>query len=721
MGKVIKWLFGILFILILLVAAAAVILPMVIDPNDYKSQIVATAKEKLGRDLVIEQGLNLSVFPWLGIETGGVRVGNAEGFKAENFAEIEKLGLKVKLFPLLSRQVEVDTLVLDGLRLNLEKDASGKTNWDDLAGKDDAARSEDKQAGAGEGEGKDGQVSLSVQGVQIEDARVSWDDRQTGQTYVLDKVRLVTGAIQPGSSVPVEGGVTFSSNKPAMTLKANLGATVSSDSALAVFDVAGLVLELDAEGEGLPQGGAKLRLQADVVADTQADTLKVDKLQISGPAMEAAGALTVNAMQTNPAAKGNLSIAETNPKILASMFAAPIETTDPAALTRVSGDMDFSYVKGELKLDPLNIKLDDSTLSGYLHVPSMTGPVVRTKMELDLIDVDRYMPPAAAQDKTTAQTKGEPQGEQAGGSPKASSEDPFGALRTLDLVGEFKIDKLTINNARLTFVTTKIVSKGGVLTVDPMNADLYGGKSSGRASLDVRGQKPKLAAKNSLTGIQVGPLLKDVAGEDRLVGRGELNVDIRATGLTEADVRSSLSGTSRFAFKDGAVKGVNIAKVIREASGRLGLGADKLDVGSSGNQTDFSELSASLNMNNGVIKNDDLTAKSPLLRVEGKGEVDLPRDTVDYLVVTELVGSLAGQGGKSRSELAGVPIPVRVSGPLTDPKYRPDLEAALSAKAKAQLEEKKVELKAKAKEKIEEKVQDKLKGDVGDALKGLFK
>ena len=83
---------------------------------------------------MIEQDLSLSVFPWLGIETGGVRLGNAEGFTAPSFAEIDQLGLKVKLMPLLSRQVEVDTLVVKGLRLNLEKDASGKTNWDDLAG-----------------------------------------------------------------------------------------------------------------------------------------------------------------------------------------------------------------------------------------------------------------------------------------------------------------------------------------------------------------------------------------------------------------------------------------------------------------------------------------------------------------------------------------------------------------------------------------------------------
>ena len=700
MASLFKWLFGLIIFLVLLIVAAVVVLPMVVDPNDYKPQIIAAAKDKLGRDLAIEQDLSLSVFPWLGIETGGVRVGNAEGFSQQPFAEIDRLGLKVKLMPLLSRQVEVDTLVLKGLRLNLEKDAKGKTNWDDLAGGEPEKPSE---AAPADQEAAATALALSVQGIRIEDGRISWDDRQAGQKYVLDGVRLVTGSLAPGATVPVEAGVTFTSKTPAMTLVADLDAKVSSDTDLAVFRVADLVLNLDAKGEGLPSGGAKLTLKTNLLADTKADTLTLDKLEITGPAMAATGEVAVTALQTKPAAKGRLSIAETNLKTLASMFASPIETTDPAALTRAGGDLSFTYADGALKLDPLKIRLDDSNLSGYLHVLDTAGPSIRTKMDLDEIDLDRYLPPPA-----TAETPAAGKGAEA---PTAAA-DPFAALRTLDLVGEFNIGKLKINNARMSNVTTKLVSRKGVLKVDPLAAKLYEGSLSGSAVLDASGKKPKLSAKNQLTGIQVGPLLQDVAGEDRLVGRGEVHADVSVVGLSENEIRRTLNGTSRFSFKDGALKGVNIAQVVREASGRLGLGGDRIETGTPG-QTDFTEVNASLTMTNGVIKNQDLQAKSPLLRIDGKGEVDLPNDTINYLVVTELVGSLAGQGGKGRDELAGVPIPVRVSGPLSKPSYRPDLEAALSAKAKAQLEEKK--------EEVRQKVEEKVKSKVGDALKGLFK
>lgn len=698
MGKLLKWLFGLILVVVVLIAAAVVVLPMVVDPNDYKPQIVSAAEKQLGREFAIEQDLNLSVFPWLGIETGGVRVGNAAGFSDQPFAEIEQLGVKVKLMPLLSQRVEIDTLVVKGLRLSLEKDKSGKTNWDDLAkGQDDAAEADAApQDTSGGGPG----LALSVNGIEISDARIAWDDRQAGQQYVLDGVRLVTGSIAPGTTVPVEAGVLFTSSKPAMTLDAGLSADVTSDERLKVFDIAGLKLRLDAKGEGLPAGGAELKLSADASANLDADTLTISALRIEGPAMTATGDVNVSALHKNPAVKANLSIAETNPKTLASMFASTIQTVDPDAMTRVSGDMAVAYADGAIRLDPFTIKLDDSSLTGHVHLLDTVGPKVRTVMQLDQIDLDRYLPPAS-DDKPAKADAG-----------AASTADPFEPLRPLDFEGEFRIGKLKVNNLRMNDVSTKVVSKKGVLKLDPMAAKLYDGKFGGAVELNASGKTPKLKARQQLDGIQVGPLLTDLAGQDRLQGVGEVALDLSMVGLTEAEIRRTLNGTSKFAFRDGAVKGVNIAQVIRDASAALGLGSDKLDTGTPG-QTDFSEMSGSVTITNGVVKNSDLQAKSPLLRVSGKGEVDLPKDTIDYLVTTELVGSLAGQGGKGSDELAGVPIPVRISGPLTGPSFRPDLEKALSAKAKQQLESKKQEML----EKVEEKAGGKLDG----VLKGLFK
>jgi AsmA protein len=178
-------------------------------------------------------------------------------------------------------------------------------------------------------------------------------------------------------------------------------------------------------------------------------------------------------------------------------------------------------------------------------------------------------------------------------------------------------------------------------------------------------------------------------------------------------MRKTLNGDASFSFTDGAIKGVNIAALIRNAQAKLqGKPAPGDDLP---NQTDFAEMKGTATVINGLVRNEDLSMKSPLLRITGKGKASLPDETIDYLLTTKIVGSLEGQSGKTLDELKGVAIPVRIGGTFSKPTYTPDLAAALGDAAKE-----------KAKEKIEEKTQDLLKDKLGDEtadqlLKGLFK
>lgn len=695
MGKLIKWLFGLVLLLVVLIGVAAVVLPMVIDPNDYKAEIVSAVKEETGRDLVITENLDLTVFPWVGITTGGVSLSNAKGFGDQPFAEVKQLSLRVKLMPLFSKQIQVDTLVLDGLRLNLAKNAKGQTNWDDLAGKEEKDAKDD----IADDQSKGGDLALQVEGVQIEDAWISWDDKQAKQRYDLKGFRLVTGMLKPGAEVPVEAGFTLDSAQPAMNLVLGLTAQLSGSEDFKQINAKDLAIELAAKGEGLPADGVDLKLLAQVLVDLTADTLKVQGLSLQGPQVALSGDIDIAKLQVAPQVSGALKLAETNVKQLAAIFGTTIETTDESALTRISADVVMSHDGKALKLDPLTIVLDDSNIKGHVHVLNPEGPVVRSKLAIDMLNVDRYLPPASE--------------EAAAEKPAASGGDPFAGLRKLDLKAETSIGKLIANKLTINNIKVNVVSKGGVLKAKPISADLYEGSFTGETTLDVRGKKPKVHAVKKLSNIEIGPLLKDMAGEDRLLGKGNVQLNLRTQGLAEADIRKSLNGTASFRFADGAFKGVNIAKLLRSAGGLLGQ--KNADTTSTDNQerTDFTEMSGSAKITNGVVKNSDLSAKSPLLRISGKGSVNLPADTIDYLLTTELVGTLEGQGGKGADKLTGVPIPVKVKGQLTSPSYTPDLGAVLESKAKE-------EIKKKVEEKVKEEIGDQLKGQMGDALKGLF-
>jgi AsmA protein len=696
MGKLIKWLFGLVLFLVVLVVAAVIILPMVVDPNDYKDEIVQVVKDRTGRDLEINKSLDLSVFPWLGIQTGGVSLSNRDGFGDKPFARIEQLGLRVKLMPLLSSRIEVDTLVLKGLDLNLVRQQDGQTNWDDLAAADEQKK-EDKPAGEKDAEAP---VEFKVAGVELADAAISWDDRQAGQRYVLRDVNLATGSLEPGVSVPVEGGFALSSMQPQLELVTDLQAEIQTNREFNQYTISDLRLNLKGEGEGLPEGGMAIDVEADIDMDLVKGLLKVAGLSVEGPEVSLKGDIEVADMNASPRINGALQLGETNVKKLVALFGTVIETTDEQALTAVSADLQMAHDGKALKIDPLTIKLDDSNIQGYLHVLDPEGPVLRSDIRIDSLNVDRYLPPPAededAQAKASAETS-------------AAGEDPFGALRKLDLEAEARIGALVANKLNMQDVRVKVVSKDGVLKANPIGAKLYQGEFDGETTLDVRGKQPKLHARNDLTGIEIGPLLNDLAGQDRLLGTGSVNFDVRTVGLSEAEIRRSLNGNARFDFRNGAYKGVNLAALVRQAGGLLGRDVGGGSVTGAEAQTDFSEMSGSATISNGLITNRDLQAKSPLLRLDGRGQVNLQQETIDYTVTTELVPSLEGQGGKEAEKLTGVPIPVRIKGPLTDPSYSPDLSEA--AKAKVQ---------EKVQEEIEKKVGDKAGDILGDKLKGLF-
>src|SRR5699024_5294929 len=99
---------------IVLVIVAVIVLPFVFDPNAHKAEIMALVEQRIGRDVTIPGTLELSVFPWLGLSIGRVTAANAPGFGDEPLAEIGAAEARIKLLPLLHKQLEIGTVTLNG-------------------------------------------------------------------------------------------------------------------------------------------------------------------------------------------------------------------------------------------------------------------------------------------------------------------------------------------------------------------------------------------------------------------------------------------------------------------------------------------------------------------------------------------------------------------------------------------------------------------------------
>jgi AsmA protein len=171
-------------------------------------------------------------------------------------------------------------------------------------------------------------------------------------------------------------------------------------------------------------------------------------------------------------------------------------------------------------------------------------------------------------------------------------------------------------------------------------------------------------------GAQARPLLTAFAGSDRVSGTANIEAEGATRGSSQRDMVASLNGKGSVHFLNGAIHGVNIAATLRKARS-LGMGSSTSET----QKTDFAELGGTFVIKNGVVDNRDFKMLAPLLRVGGAGLVPMPPRTVDYAVEAKLVGTLKGQGGKDA--LAGIPIPIRVTGSWDQPKYIVDWDAAI--------------------------------------------
>ena len=276
--KLIKYLLIALAVVIVVFIAGAVVLVATVDPNDHKDTIVAAVKDATGRDLKLEGDIGFSFFPRLGVKLGEAELSNAAGFGKQPFASVDQVGVSVDLLSLLRAKVQADTINLKGLRVNLQKNKNGKTNWDDLSGSSSSSSSSSSSDGSS--------VGLEVAGIRITDSQVVYDDQQAGNKITLNPIELRTGSIGSGkpSSISAELGMT--QTNPKMTADINLDSKARLNLSTMVYQLSDLVLTVSAKGDDLPNGEVDLKIATNVDANLKKESLKLAPVSINVAGIE---------------------------------------------------------------------------------------------------------------------------------------------------------------------------------------------------------------------------------------------------------------------------------------------------------------------------------------------------------------------------------------------------------------------------------------------------
>ncbi|MEN8169171.1 MAG: AsmA family protein [Pseudomonadota bacterium] len=716
MKRIMKIIFGLFGALLLLLIVAAVGATLFIDPNDYRDTIAAKVQEQTGRELDIEGEIKLSLFPWLGLELGAMQMGNARGFADKPFARIEAAEARVKLLPLLKLQTQIDTVLLRGLVLNLHRRSDGVSNWDDLAKAGEKPVAEpraEKPSSEADGEKLEQMLAaLAIGGIALEEANIEWRDDLSKQRFSLKHFNFSAGAIRIGEAIPLKLSTELLSSAPEINGSLDFSGDVTADPFAQRYRAQGMKLSTVLNGKGIP--GAKL--EATLGGDAAVD-LATQQANLQGFTLNAMGVelkLTVAGKQIidKPSFSGELVSNEFVPRQLLSQLDITLpEMADPSVMGKAKLSTRFEGGLDQVALNGLSLQLDDTTFGGKASVGNFAAPVIRYTLNLDEIDVDRYLPPPS--DKPAAEEKVAPKG----ATTAAATELPLELMRSLDIDGSFTVGKVKVMNLHSDTIVATLKAKKGKFRLHPLSANLYKGGYSGNIGLDVRGKKAKLSLDEKLSGVQSGPLLKDFMGKEYVTGEASVAAKMTASGLDQMEIRRTLNGNGSFKFANGKVNGVNIGQLIRNA---YALYKKQPMPKKEEKSTDFANLSGSFTVTNGVLNTKDLSALSPLFQIAGKGSVNLVKERLDLRLNTTILHDAGDVASGGVAELKGEKIPVTVKGSFSDPKFGVDVASIFEAKASAEVEKKKAEVKKEVDKQIETEKK-KLEKDLENKLKNMLK
>lgn len=618
--------------LAVLVVAALVILPSLVPADKIRAEVVAQVKAATGRDLTIDGKVAVSAFPSLSVQVNSVALSNPAGFQGKELVRLGALDLKLKLLPILSGKVEVDSFVLVDPVISLEVDRQGRGNWVFETAKSEAKPAETKTEGkSADGSGGATLSDISLGEVRIDNGKLTFVDAKAGTRKEVDAINLGIELKNLDTPLKAKGGLRYHGK---------------------VIDIAADLSKPRALIEGTTSP-----LDLSVAADTV-------KLALKGQA--SLGAVEGDLNLTVPSVRGLVLWATGKP------LEAPGSGLEAFALKGklAAGGTKVALSQAAIALDAIKANGDFAVDTGGAR-PSLKG-----KLDVAALDMNPYLPPE--QPATAKSGSGGSAGGGAAGKSDWSDEtiDASG-LKAADVDFALSLGSLTVKKIKVGKSALRVVLVGGKMTADLSQLELYQGSGKGKVVLD--GSQPGIGldATFQLKNLAAEPFLADAAGFDRLEGTGAFDVQVAGRGKSERALVSSLNGKGAVTFLNGAIKGINLAEMVRNVGSAFTTGGGT-------QKTDFAELGGTFTIASGIVTNKDLALKSPLLRVEGAGTVELPPRTVHYRVTPKAVASLEGQGGKS--DLGGVAVPVIVEGPWENLSFRPDLEALAKGKAQEALQ-----------------------------------
>lgn len=623
-------------IVLLVVVAILFIGPFLIPQDGLKARIAAEASQATGRTVLIDGPVRLAVLPHLRVEAHDVSLANAPGAVPQPMAKFGTLALDLEVFPLLSGTVAVDRLELTDPVIALEVDAQGKPNWIFVAaappaGTAPTAAPTVAPPPAAPPPGEPALKQLELNDIHLINGQISYLDRRTNQSKTVSQVTMSLSLPSLDQPLAAEGSLVWNGKKIDLVLGVDKPrALMGGDSSTLSARLSGEPVIIGFKGSGAIQPAPALNGDVD---------LEVPSLR------------GLAAWAGQPLGQGG------------STTFGPLTLTGKLALA--GSQAQFSQAK---------LSLDAIKATGELALDSSGAhPAIKGQLDVDRLDLNPYQAAAGSSAPARAMPAGAPApSHPAPANTREWSDAPldFAGLKAADLDLTLSVGSLTEGKLLVGKTAMKVALKDGKLDAELTQMALYEGTGTGRVRLDSTGA---LELKAKLDHVAVQPFLRDALGIDRVTGTGAFDIALASHGQSERALISALDGKGSLNLADGAVQGVDLGAMVKN----VGSAFESIAAGSP-QKTEFASLTGTYTVNDGMLKNDDLALKSPVMTIAGNGTVDLPHRQIDYRLTPKLVAGTQGAGAIA----ANLTVPVLITGPLDQPQFKPDLAAAMQQQLK---------------------------------------
>ncbi len=639
MKKFFRFLLKTVFVLVVLLVGLIIILPMVIDPNDYKSEISEAVTSATGRDIRLDGKISWSLFPSVALKFEDVSLSNASGFKGDMF-EADQLAASVRLLPLLKKNIQVGQVTLIKPVINLQTNKFGVNNWDDLL---------EGQASTNTTEANSN-IDLQVRGIAINSGTLSYVDEQ-GPSHIqlkdlnfdIDEV-----ATDKASEISIIGQLLM----PDTGLDAQLDAKLSISGLVADTGIKMSFHRLRLDGQWSADASVPLIVNADAgEVDLVADTLRFNPLSIQLGDEHIMAQVSGNQISKVMNLHGEVSIKDFHMARLLKAMQAPLVND---ADNIINGTAKWSMVNNQLEVSELQLKLDDYVMGGDLKITDLSAIKGQFNLNMDSFNLDQYLP----------QNEGE-----------VSTTGSQSHLNLGQLHGQINIGQLIAAGLELSDISLKVNTNGQRLDIEPLNANFYQGLIRSQLHLNAANQDKKVTLSHSMKDIEAGSMLQALMDSEYITGKAAMEASLSIDEPFSERPFKTANGMIDLSVRDGDIKGIDVFDIIQKS---LSLtGQSEVQLQDENLKTEFGSLLFKAKINQGVLHSEELFLNSPYFKVRGNIKIDLDQQSIDGQIRPVLTNIPEAVLGPEFKKLLNVKIPVKLTGSLLSPSITIDLKSLI--------------------------------------------